>query len=172
MISMDLMNIEMAAIEGGNINEQDPRGGFIKFYVNPVNDSGLTACMTLLPDTNAIFEKLVTAEGFRAGAEGYKEKSSKRYKHNIKKINNALNVVDKLEGKTFQLNVNNKTKSGLIAEEVNRIIPHIVGKDDHRRPENIEYNSLIPYLIESIKELKKQNEFLAYEMGQMKQKYT
>ena len=74
---------------------------------------------------NAIFEKLVTANGFRAGSEGYKQQSSKRYKHNIKKIGNALDVVSKLEGKTFKLNSNNKLASGkeyLILNQLNHLL--------------------------------------------------
>ena len=36
------------------------------------------------------------------------------------------------------------------------------------RPDNIEYNSIIPYLVESIKELKNQNLTLLKEVSKLK----
>ena len=99
------------------------------------------------------------------------KKSSIRYKQDVCKINNALDVVDKLQGRLYKSKGTKKINSGFIAEEVNQILPHLVGKDKSLRPDNIEYNSLIPYLVESIKELKKQNNNLIKEVTFLKNKF-
>jgi hypothetical protein len=45
-------------------------------------------------------------------------------------------------------------RPGLIAEEVEKILPNVVIKDDAGTPSGISYTNLVAYLIESIKELK------------------
>jgi hypothetical protein len=170
LIGGSLMNINMACIEAGNLDEANPKGGFLKFYVNPTNETGLDAAMSILPDTSVICESSITAEVYYSGDRGYLKKSSIRYKHDVCKISNALEIVDKLHGRTYKSNDTNKLNSGFIAEEVNQILPHLVGKDKNMKPDNIEYNSLIPYLVESIKELKNQNLQLLKEIYQLKRK--
>ena len=165
LIDGNLMNINMAAIEAGNIDEQNSTGGFMKFYVNPSGDNSLVPCLSLLPDSTATFEKSVTAELYYAGDRGYLKKSSIRYKENVKPIKNALNTVCKLDGRVYKSKLSNKLNTGLIAEEVNKVMPHIVGKNSKNMPDNIEYNSIIPYLIESIKELKYQNQYLMKQLN-------
>ena len=168
LINGNLININMAAIESGNIDEQNPTGGFLKFYVNPLGDNSLVPAMSILPDSSVNIEKSVTAEVYYAGDQGFVKKSSIRYKDNVKPIKNALNTVCKLGGKVYRSKNTQKFNSGLIAEEVNKVLPHIVGKNSNKLPDNIEYNSLIPYLIESIKELKHQNEYLNYQISNLK----
>jgi len=77
------------------------------------------------------------------------ESSSIALKQNIDPITNALNLVSKLVGVTYDRKDGSaKNRAGLIKEEVEKVIPNIVNDD------GIQYTNLIAYLVESIKELK------------------
>ena len=170
LINGNLMNVNMSCIEGGNIDEEDPRGGFLKFYVNPSNETGLVPALTILPDTSAVFEDTVSADAYYAGDRGYLKKSSIRYKKDVYHIKDALRTIEKLDGRIYKSKKTHKINSGFIAEEVNKVLPHVVGKDQDHQPDNIEYASLLPYLVESIKELKNQNDYLIREINHLNKK--
>ena len=55
---------------------------------------------------------------------------------------------------------------GLIAQEVEEVLPQIVAR--HRGTATVAYTSLIPMLIEAVKELKQQNDALAEEVKALK----
>ena len=83
-----------------------------------------------------------------------------RLKENIQPIYDSLTRVSQLSGVDFNwTNDENKTKhSGLIAQDVEKIIPEVVNTSTIENIEgiglkSIEYNGIIPYLIESIKTL-------------------
>jgi hypothetical protein len=104
--------------------------------------------------------------------------SSKRYKENIVPVSYGLATILKLRPVQYQYNfdVLKQTRMGLIAEEVNEIIPEVVVKRDDKGNETkdingetmgINYSELTPILIKAvqeqqqqIEELKKQNEEL------------
>jgi hypothetical protein len=77
------------------------------------------------------------------------ESSSIALKQNIDPITNALNLVSKLVGVTYDRKDGSAiNRAGLIKEEVEKVLPNIVSSD------GIQYTNLIAYLVESIKELK------------------
>lgn len=88
------------------------------------------------------------------------ETSSKRYKNNIQPIENALSVVEKLQGVTFNRITTGKLEAGLVAEEVYEELPHVVAKDIYGEIDGVHYPRLVAYLIESVKELKAEIEQL------------
>lgn len=80
------------------------------------------------------------------------ETSSIVYKENVNPIGNALDVVLKLQGVTYDRKSTKKKEAGLIAEEVDKILPHVVAYKDNK-PDGINYTKLTAYLIEAIKTL-------------------
>lgn len=76
-------------------------------------------------------------------------------KSNIKKIEGALSKVNLLEGVnyTWKNDKKNKTQAGLLAQQVEKIIPEAVLVRDSSDIKSMSYNSLTPYLVEAIKEL-------------------
>ncbi len=85
------------------------------------------------------------------------ETSSITLKENINPIVNSLDKVVQLNPVTYDRKSGaSKNEAGLIAEEVNEIIPNIVSKDDKGNPNGINYTKLSVYLIDAIKELKKE----------------
>lgn len=93
--------------------------------------------------------------------------SDQRLKHNIRKIENALDKVSKLNGYTFTYNKNNRQSAGVIAQEVQNVLPSAVTDDtlvfdgeDGVTYKTVQYDQLHGLLIEAIKELQEQIEGL------------
>ena len=77
-----------------------------------------------------------------------------RLKSNIKKIDGALDKIDKISGYTFDMD--GKREAGIIAQEIKEVLPEVVGEfeKDGERYLNVDYPKIIALLIEAIKELK------------------
>ena len=86
---------------------------------------------------------------------GYGETSDERVKSNIKTIENALDKTLLLRGVEYNdIRIEpEKKKIGLIAQEVELIIPEVVGVDEQTTIKNISYGPIVGLLIEAIKEL-------------------
>lgn len=76
-----------------------------------------------------------------------------RLKTNIEKIENALDKVCQLSGYTY--NMNNKRRTGVIAQEVEKVLPEVV-QDREDGYKTVAYGNMIGLLIEAIKELKEE----------------
>jgi hypothetical protein len=89
--------------------------------------------------------------------------SDRRLKDNIKPIEKPLEKLLKLSGNTFTWNDKQSTYTGndvgVIAQEVEEVFPEIVETRDSGY-KAVKYEKLVPLLIESIKELKKEVEDL------------
>jgi len=79
--------------------------------------------------------------------------SDKRLKKNIKTVTSALDTVNALRGVSFDWKEGNGKAIGLIAQEVQQVLPEIVSADDSGYL-TIRYNNVIGLLVEAIKELK------------------
>ncbi|WP_370060193.1 tail fiber domain-containing protein, partial [Neptunomonas phycophila] len=93
--------------------------------------------------------------------------SDEKLKKDINKVENALDKVSQLNGYEFTYLKDNKRSAGVIAQEVEKVLPQAVGEDelmhldgDEEKYKYVEYNQLVALLIESIKELKAEIEEL------------
>jgi methionine synthase II (cobalamin-independent) len=98
---------------------------------------------------------LVDAAGYVRMQYGYGSTSDERLKTNIQTIENALDKTLLLRGveyNDFRIEPERK-KIGLIAQEVELIVPEVVrtNKDDGLK--SIEYQNLVGLLVEAIKQL-------------------
>jgi hypothetical protein len=90
-----------------------------------------------------------------------------KLKANIRPIENALNKIDDLNGVHYnyqydqypELKLPETDQVGLLAEEVEKVLPEIVYEDNDGN-KLVAYSKLTPLLIEAIKELKLENEEL------------
>jgi hypothetical protein len=83
------------------------------------------------------------------------ESSSIALKENFRPIEDALDKILNLTGMIYdRKDGSQKDEAGMIAEDVNSVIPNVVGKDDQGRPATIAYQRLTAYLIEAVKSLK------------------
>ena len=87
--------------------------------------------------------------------------SDKRLKTNIKKIQSSLDKILEIDGVSFEWKdgydkrIQNKTNLGVIAQDVQEVIPEIVKerKDGYLA---VQYDQLVPVLIEAVKDQQKQ----------------
>ena len=77
--------------------------------------------------------------------------SDKRLKTNIKKIENAMDKVSKLNGYTYTHE--NRESTGCMAQEVLEVLPEVVSGSDETTY-SLAYGNMVGLLIEAIKELK------------------
>ena len=94
-----------------------------------------------------------------ARATAFVTYSSRRLKSNISKIEEPLDIVKNLRGVTFNWKDTNKREIGLIAEEVNEILPEIVAYHQGK-PAALDYPKLVALLIECVKELQEKVDLL------------
>lgn len=82
--------------------------------------------------------------------------SSIEYKTNVKPLENALDIINKLSGVRFDWKSSGKSDIGLIAEDVNKVLPEFVFKDEETgKPQGVDYGKITSVLIEAVKELTK-----------------
>jgi len=85
-------------------------------------------------------------------ADKIRGRSDEKLKSNINNITNALQTLKTLNGKSYHYKKSTQISYGLIAQEVEKILPEIVETDDDDI-RSISYNDIIAFLIEAIKEL-------------------
>lgn len=89
------------------------------------------------------------------------ETSSILLKENIEPLSNCLESIKQLTGVMYDRKDKSSMKeSGLIAEQVYKVLPNVVSKDDQGNIDGIMYTKLIAYLVEAIKEQQNQIEEL------------
>ena len=82
-----------------------------------------------------------------------------RFKKDLVSIPDALNKVANITGYTYirtDMPFLSQRQAGVIAQEVQPILPEAVHQDPQTGSLSVSYDSLIPLLIESIKEIKKE----------------
>ena len=90
-------------------------------------------------------------------AADFNSTSDARVKENVETIENALDKVLSLRGVEFNFKEMTGKKIGLIAQEVEEIVPQVVGEDDSEdKIKNVSYSNLVALLIEAVKEQQKQ----------------
>ncbi|HEX2630049.1 MAG TPA: tail fiber domain-containing protein [Chitinophagaceae bacterium] len=96
--------------------------------------------------------------------------SDARLKKNISPLDNALEKIIRLNGYHYNwidTAVTTKLQTGVLAQEVQPHMPELVNTETNGEL-SVNYTGLIPYLIESIKELKKQNDQLQKQINELK----
>ena len=92
------------------------------------------------------------------------EGSDIRLKTNIKPIEDAIDKVTQIEGVSFNWKKDNKPSLGVIADQVEKIIPELVQGDD---PKTVNYNGLIGLLIEAVKDQQTQIDSLKERLSKL-----
>jgi len=105
-----------------------------------INASGI------LTASNIFTAGIVTALDFNAT-------SDRNLKTNIEIINDPLEKIVQINGVSFNWKETNQSSAGVIAQEVEQIMPEII-HDNEKGYKTLNYNGLIGLLIESVKELK------------------
>ena len=81
--------------------------------------------------------------------------SDARLKTNLVSIENPLEILNQIDGFKFQWKDTQKKSFGVLAQEIEKILPEIVAESDYK---TVNYNAIIAILIEAIKELNRKIE--------------
>ena len=90
-------------------------------------------------------------------AVDFNSTSDVNLKTNIHTVENALETVSSLRGVSFDWKENGKKSYGVIAQELQEVLPDLVKNAEVK---SVNYNGIIGVLIEAVKELKKEIEEL------------
>ena len=81
-----------------------------------------------------------------------------RLKNNIQVLEGSLNILNDIRGVSFNWNSNDEKSVGVVAQEVEKVLPELIGSTDDIKTVN--YNGLVGVLIEAVKELSRRVEEL------------
>lgn len=135
--------------DGSNLTGISTSGG--SGSISGINTTGISHFNNI----NAV--GIITANNINAvgiiTAQDFNSLSDINYKVNIKTVDHALDKVVQLRGVSFSWKETQTPSYGLIAQELEEVIPELVKGED---PKVVNYNGIIGVLIESIKELKEE----------------
>ena len=169
-LTLDVAGDIILDADGADIKLQDAGSGYGKF-TNSSSDlviqvdtqdkdilfkgddggSAITGVQFDMSDAGAIISKgNVTAFG---------SPSDIRLKENIEVIPNALDKVSQLQGITFNYKKDGRKSTGLIAQELEKVLPEVVYDtheidNDDEKFKAVRYGNVVGLLVEAIKELK------------------
>ena len=83
-------------------------------------------------------------------ATDYNSTSDVKLKDNINTINNGLEIITSIDPISFNWKENGKKSYGVIAQDIEKILPELVSGEDTK---HVSYIQLIAFLIAAIKEL-------------------
>ena len=133
---------------------------------NPENiiTSGVGLTITVGLRSDVIIENFLNVEGDvliegLCRARDFDSTSDERMKENIYVIDDPLGKVMQLKGVEFTWKRSGDASAGVIAQDVEKVMPNLV--HTHEEDEkSVNYNGIIALLLESVKELKVENEML------------
>jgi hypothetical protein len=151
--------------------------GYHRFSTAPVGTAGAAMTITerlrihnngnvTISDTGTDNGYKLFVNGTSAGTSAFQNVSDRRLKKDITLIESALNKVKLLNGVSFNwdktirpdLALDDKNHLGLIAQDVEEILPQVVTTGiDELKTKTIAYSDIVPVLIEAIKELSAEN---------------
>ena len=92
-------------------------------------------------------------------ATAFNSLSDSNLKTNVNTINNSSDVLSQIRGVSFNWKDNGKKSYGVIAQEIESVLPELVETND-KDIKSVNYSAIIAFLIESNKELQKRIEAL------------
>jgi hypothetical protein len=113
--------------------------------------------------------------GFEVGAghstlaDSWITRSSRRFKTNIQPLVGALKTIEQLQGVSYERRSDGKHEIGVIAEDVDQVVPELVLRDpDTKQVQGVDYARLSALLIEAVKTQQAEIQQLKVEVLQLK----
>lgn len=141
----DNTNAWAVDVEGNDFRVYDASQSSTRIHIGSGGNVGLgsTATSRLHVFGDAIVTGVVTCTDINST-------SDINLKENITTVNNALSLVNNLRGVKFEWKKDHRPSYGVIAQELEQILPELVTDTD---PKTVNYNGIIGVLIEAVKEL-------------------
>jgi len=118
-------------------------------FANQLSVSGVSTFAGIGTFQSTLFANEVSVTGIVTAAD-FNSTSDANLKENVQTFENALDIVSELRGVRFNWKKDNKPSVGVIAQELEEILPELVSNTS---PKTVNYNGIIGVLIEAIKEL-------------------
>lgn len=142
-LSNDIRGVQYIGIDTGDYIEftADTQ---MDFYVNGNNEMRLEADGDLHVDGDVIAASTTVS-------------SDERLKRNIVEYKEAVDTIKEIRGVTFEWKKDGKKSGGVIAQDIEKVLPELVGKkkslNEQEETLTVDYNGLVGVLIEAVKEL-------------------
>ncbi len=139
---------------GGSISLQPGSGGFTFSGLK-----GHPGNITLAPTGGKVGVGTSTpTAGFEVGighstlADSWITRSSRRFKTNIQPLAGALEKIEQLQGVSYERKADGKHEIGVVAEDVDQVVPELVARDpETKEVQGVDYSRLSALLIEAVK---------------------
>ena len=119
------------------------------------NESAVKNIDQELTTTSSVDFSSVTVSG-TVTADDFNTVSDIALKENVETISDALDTVIALRGTTFTFKESGKDSLGLIAQEVEEVVPSMVATHPETGNKTVSYSNLVGLLVEAIKEQQSQ----------------
>jgi uncharacterized small protein (DUF1192 family) len=110
--------------------------------------------------------------GSQVQAASFRSTSSRRWKDNIQPMQDALATVRRLQGVTYRWKHDTNPEApddvGFIAEEVDLVVPQVVGRDAEGLPDSVDYGRLTALLVEAVKETDQRQAAMSSELESLR----
>jgi hypothetical protein len=133
---------------GGSINVSDDADSNVDLFVTLTNESDGQLSTINVSSSQLYFNPFTGT----LNSSAFNSLSDRNYKNNILTIVDSMDKVRSLRGVEFSWTDSQIPSSGLIAQEVEEVLPHLVTTNNNG-VKSINYDGVIAYLVESIKEL-------------------
>jgi len=138
---------------GGSITLQPGIGGTFLFT------HGLPGNVILVPTRGLVGIRTATptamldvGAGGTTLADEWTIRSSRRFKTNIQPLEGALQKVEQLQGVSYERKADGKHEIGVVAEDVDQVVPEVVSRDPKtKQVQGVDYSKLAALLIEAVK---------------------
>ncbi len=155
-----IYNVQLVLING------DPAASDSSLTVNPCGTaSGTCSKMGIQLNGDQNVTGKLQAASLWAGQFLYT--SDERLKHDIKTISHALEDLAHLRGVSFVMNGSNQVRTGVIAQEVEKVFPGAVGTQNGHKA--VDYLQLVGPLIAAVNELHEQTRSLQQKIDEQAQ---
>jgi hypothetical protein len=112
---------------------------------------------------------LDVAAGRTTLADHWTTRSSRRFKTNIQPLEGALTKVEQLQGVSYESKVDGKHEIGVLAEDVDRVVPEVVSRNpETHEVQGVDYSRLSALLIEAVKSQQAELQSQQAEIRQLK----
>jgi hypothetical protein len=104
-------------------------------------------------DADGVIGSITSASS--SSAVAFNTSSDERLKENIIDASPQLDIIKQVQVREFDWKKNGNHQVGMIAQELNNIIPEVVtvgGESESENPWAVDYGKLTPYLIKAIQE--------------------
>src|SRR6266566_3710418 len=90
--------------------------------------------------------------GWSTLADAWITRSARRFKTNIQPLDGALEKVEHLQGVSYERKADGKHEIGVVAEDVDQVVPEVVSRDPKtKQVQGVDYSKLAALLIEAVK---------------------